>query len=86
MAALSLADIHHLEAAQGWFERGQWAKCFDELERIDHNNRGDARELALRWKLYNQAKSHVAAANLVHGTRWRFPEEAAEYRDTASLN
>jgi hypothetical protein len=61
MGALSLADIYHLEAAVNWYERGQRANCFDELERIDHNNRGDARELALRWKLSNQWKLHVAA-------------------------
>ena len=62
MAALSLADIHHLEAAANWFERGQREKCFDELERIDPSNRGDAREVALRWKLSNQWKQYVAAA------------------------
>ena len=61
MAALSLADIYHLEAAVNWFERGHRANCFDELERIDHNNRGDARELALRSKLSHQWKLHAAA-------------------------
>ena len=59
MAALSLADLHHLEAADGWLERKEWANCFDELECIDYDNRGDARELALRWKLYNKSNQHV---------------------------
>ena len=66
MAALSLADIHHLEAAVSWFERGHRANCFDELERIDHNNRGDERELELRRKLSEQWKQYAAAANLAH--------------------
>ena len=28
---LSLADIRHLDAAEGWLERGQYANCFHEL-------------------------------------------------------
>jgi hypothetical protein len=77
--SLSLSDIHHLEAAEGWLERGQHANCFDELERIDYNNRGDAREMALRWKLYNADKQHVPAAQLALGIQWQFPSEPAGY-------
>jgi hypothetical protein len=76
---LSLCDLHHLEAAEGWLERSDHANCFDELERIDYNNRGDARELALRWKLYNADGEHVAAAKLALDIQNLFPDEAAGY-------
>jgi hypothetical protein len=77
--ALSLADIHRLEAADGWLERKEWANCFDELESIDYNNRDDAREKALRWKLYNASGQHVPAANMALGIQRRFPNEPAGY-------
>jgi len=32
---LSLDDIHHLDAAEGWLERGHYVNCCHELERID---------------------------------------------------
>ena len=73
---LSVADLHHLEAAaEGWLERREYANCFDELERIDYNNRGNGRELALRWKLYNADQQHVPAANLALGIQRRFPND-----------
>jgi len=77
--SLSLADIAHLEAAEGWLERKQWANCFDELERMDYNNRDDAREKALRWRLYNQSRQHVPAANVTRGIQRRWPNEPAGY-------
>ena len=79
MNKLSGADIHHLEAAQGWLERSDYARCFDELERIDHNNRGDARVYTVRWSLYNRSGQHIAAANLARGVQGRFPHEIAGY-------
>ena len=76
---LSLDDIRHLDAAEGWLERGQYANCFDELERIDYNKRKDGRVLALRWKLYNQSGHHLSAANLATGIQWHFPNEITGY-------
>jgi hypothetical protein len=75
--SLSLADIHHLEAAEGWLAARDWANCFDELECVDYDNRGDGRELALRWKLYNQSRQYVPAANLALGIQRRFPHDPA---------
>jgi tetratricopeptide (TPR) repeat protein len=76
---LSLADIHHLEAAEGWLERKQYADCFRELDRIDPNHRGDARELTLWWKLYNATSQWSAAANLALRIQRRFPNDLAAY-------
>src|SRR5688572_19742696 len=79
MSTLSLYDISRLEAADGWLEQGHYAKCWDELESIDYKGRGDERELAIRWKLYNQTKQHVSAANLAEGIQWRFPDKVSGY-------
>lgn len=76
---LSLDDIRHLDAAEGWLERGQYANCFDELERIECNERKDGRVLAVRWKLYNQSGHHLSAANLAAGIQWHFPNEITGY-------
>ena len=64
---LSLDDIHHLDAAEGWLELGHWFDCFDALERIDPLHRSDAAVMALRWNLYNKARQHVIAADF-HAT------------------
>ena len=76
---LTLEDICHLDAAEGWLERGQYAYCFDEMERIDYNNRADARVFALRWRFYDQSGQHVRAAKLALRVQRRFPDEPAGY-------
>jgi len=76
---LSLSDIQHLDAAEGWLELGHWVDCFDELQRIDHLHRSDAAVMALRWNLYNKARQHVIAADLALGIQRRFPDEPAGY-------
>jgi hypothetical protein len=74
---LSLQDIRHLEAAEGWLERGDYSNCFDELLRID--NRDDARVDALRWRLYNDSRQHVMAASLALIIQRRYPGQFAGY-------
>lgn len=74
---LSLQDIRHLEAAEGWLERGDYCNCFDELERID--NRDDVRVDALRWRLYNDSGQNAAAANWALAVQRRYPKELAGY-------
>ena len=76
---LTLDDIRHLDAAEGWLERGQYVHCLDEMERIDYNNRGDARVYGLRWRLYNESKQHAPAAQLALRIQRRFPDEPAGY-------
>jgi len=43
MSSLSLADLVHLDAAEGWLGRGEYVNCFHELERINFNNCEDRR-------------------------------------------
>ena len=74
---LSLQDICHLEAAEGWLERGDYCNCFDELERI--HNCDDARVDTLRWRLYNGSRQHVIAANLALAIQRRYPNQFAGY-------
>jgi hypothetical protein len=49
------------------------------LERIDFNYREDQRVLALRWRLYNETRQHICAANVALGIQRRFPDEPAGY-------
>jgi hypothetical protein len=76
---LSLDDIRHLDAAEGWLERGHYANAFEEMEAIDYNNRDDARVYALRWSLYNESRQHVCGANVGLEIQRRFPHEFAGY-------
>ena len=76
---LSLSDIRHLDAADGWLERGDYVNCFHELERIDSNHGDDQRVLALRWKLYDRAGLHVSAARIALEIQRRFPHEVDGY-------
>jgi hypothetical protein len=76
---LSLDDIRHLDAAEGWLELGHWVECFDALERIEPLHRSDAAVMALRWNLYNKALQDVIAADLALGMQRRFPDEPAGY-------
>ncbi len=74
---LSLQDIRHLEAAEGWLERGNYCNCVDELKRI--NNRDDARVDALRWRLYYDSRQDVIAAHLALALQHRYPTQFAGY-------
>ncbi len=74
---LSLQDIRHLEAAEGWLERGDYCNCFDELKRID--NCDDARVDALRWRLYYDSRQYVIAASLALSIQQRYPNQPAGY-------
>ena len=76
---LTLDDIRHLDAAESRLDRGDYANCFDELERIDFNSRDDQRVLALLWKLYNASGQHVPAATLALDVQRLFPDEPAGY-------
>jgi hypothetical protein len=76
---LSLDDIRHLDAADSWLERRDYVNCFHELERIDCNNRDDSRVLALQWRLYNETRQHICAADVALVIQRRFPDEPEGY-------
>jgi hypothetical protein len=73
---LTLDDIRHLDAAEGWLEGGEYANSFDELEPTTTIAGTVA---SLRFELYNADQEHVAAANLALGVQRRFPNEPAGF-------
>lgn len=49
-------DSHHLQAAVGWLELGNWREANEELERIAPELRGHPDVLQLRCKIYEAAE------------------------------
>jgi tetratricopeptide (TPR) repeat protein len=54
--SFSIPDLHHLRAAQGWLELGDWQSANDELENIAAPMRGHPDVLKLRFAVYSAAK------------------------------
>ena len=50
------ADQHHLRAAEGWLELGDWRSANDELESITPALRAHPDVLAMRWNVYSEGK------------------------------
>src|SRR5947209_7287044 len=51
----SPADQHHLSAAEGWLDLGDWRSANDELENVTPELRARPEVLALRWRVYSEA-------------------------------
>src|SRR6185369_10423391 len=53
---LPARDQHHLRAAEGWLELGDWRSANEELESITPSLRAHPDVLAMRWNVYSEAK------------------------------
>lgn len=56
MAKLQPPDTHHLSAAEGWLELGNYREALAELERIAPVEQDRLEVLALRWSISAQLK------------------------------
>jgi tetratricopeptide (TPR) repeat protein len=56
MSKLQPPDTHHLSAAEGWFELGNYAEALAELDRISEAEQGRLEVLGLRWNISAQIK------------------------------
>ena len=54
---LEAPDSHHLRAAQGWLELGDWQSANAELENISPQVRVHPDVLEIRWHIYAKAQS-----------------------------
>ena len=45
----SPSDLHHLRAAEGWLELGDWHSANEELENVTRELRAHPDVLAMRW-------------------------------------
>ena len=53
---LPARDQHHLRAAEGWLELGDWRSANDELENVTPALRAHTDVLAMRWQVYSEPK------------------------------
>ena len=56
MKPLESPDIHHLRAALGWLELGNWREANEELENITPEMRTHSDVLTVRWQICARAK------------------------------
>jgi Flp pilus assembly protein TadD len=61
---LNPPDSHHLRAAQGWLELGDWREANEELERIAPALRGHPDVLEVRFHIWAAAKKWDTAAEI----------------------
>lgn len=55
MPPLPQPDLHHLNAAQGWLELGNYLEANEELEQITPSLRSHPDVLSIRWQIYAKA-------------------------------
>jgi Tfp pilus assembly protein PilF len=53
---MSPSDQHHLQAAQGWLELGDWTSANEELEKVEAKSRSHPDVLELRWHIHAIAR------------------------------
>ena len=56
MNFLEPPDSHHLSAAIGWVELGNWQEANAELEKITLDSQGHPDVLEVRWQIYAKAE------------------------------
>ena len=74
MSDLSLADVRHLEAAQGWLGLGNWREARAELANIPVELQTHLDVLQVRWAIHAAAKEWESAAEVAEAFRRARPE------------
>ena len=72
-------DSHHLLAAQGWLELGNWKESNEELEKIMAELRGHPDVLKLRVEIYAAARKWEESALIAEGLARLIPDEPFAY-------
>lgn len=67
-------DDHHLTAAEGWLELGDWLEANEELERIRPRVRAHPSVLQVRWKVYAKAKKWELALEVARAISEMLPD------------
>jgi predicted Zn-dependent protease len=57
-------DLHHLRAAQAWFELGNSEEAFAELDAMSPQQRTHPEALTVRWSVYAKAKNWPACLDI----------------------
>jgi len=64
MSSLTLTDIRHLQAAQGWLGLQNWREAKAEIENISSALQSDPDVLQVRWAIHAAAKEWELAAQI----------------------
>ena len=73
---LPYPDSHHLAAAEGWLELGNYLEANEELETITPTLRGHPHVLELRWNIYAKAGRWDMAAEVACSLTLMLPENS----------
>ena len=76
---LTLADLHHLNAAEGWLGLGDVVSASDELEAITPELRGHPAVLAVRYDVYAKGAKWDMAAEVADALVRMMPEQSASW-------
>ena len=66
MKPLQPPDSHHLQAAIGWLELGNYTEANEELEKITPGLRSHPDVLSVRWQIYAKDGKWGTAAEIAH--------------------
>ena len=72
-------DAHHLQAAQGWLELGNWQEANAELENITPELRVHPDVLRIRWHVYASAKHWHLAVEVTKALTTMLPNDAESW-------
>ena len=73
--SLTITDLHHLNAAQGWLELGDWQSANDELENIAPQLRAHPDVLKMRFDVYSAAEHWELALVVAEAVVKMLPDE-----------
>jgi predicted Zn-dependent protease len=74
MNELSLSDIRHLEAAQGWLGLRNWREASAEIANISSDLQSHPDVLQVRWAIHAAAKEWELAAQVAESFRESKPD------------
>jgi hypothetical protein len=78
-AFASSTHNHRLNAAQGWLELGDYLAANDELEKIDAGLRAHPQVLAIRYKIYAQARKWEDCVDIAKALTKLEPDNAWDW-------
>ena len=76
MQPLGSPDSHHLQAAVGWLELGNWSEANEDLERITPQLRRHPDVLEVRWGVYASAKKWEEALDIATALTQLVPDHS----------
>lgn len=76
---MSSADCHHLRAAQGWLELGNWREAKEELENIAAKNRAHPDVLDMRWQISAYARQWAECVDIGKALTKLAPDRAVAW-------